>query len=375
MTKDNEAYIRIDKDAGLLVCLGEWTVLHVEQLTRQLKNIPAQAPDIQHVDCAELRALDSAGALMLVDLLADYKKRDIKIRLSGLKEKYQTLLRLVISQDEHMHRLPPLPKQPNWFYLVGEWATQKLFSGWDFLAFVGEASITLGRVILKPVNLCFQGVIQTIDDVGYQALGIVALLSFLVGIVLTYQVAVELKTYGANIYVVDLVGLIILREFGPLVTAIIAAGRTSTAFTAQIGTMKVNEEIDALRTMGISPIQRLVIPKVIGTLIAIPLLAVWADAFGVLGGMFMARSILDINYISFLHRFQEAVDAGEYIKGLIKTPVFALVIAAVGCFQGFQVASSADSVGSKTTQAAVQAIFLIIIVDAAFSVLYSWRGM
>ena len=139
--------------------------------------------------------------------------------------------------------------------------------------------------------------------------------------------------------------------------------------------MKVNEEIDALRTMGISPIQRLVIPKVIGTLIAIPLLAVWADAFGVLGGMFMARSILDINYISFLHRFQEAVDAGEYIKGLIKTPVFALVIAAVGCFQGFQVASSADSVGSKTTQAAVQAIFLIIIVDAAFSVLYSWRGM
>lgn len=374
ITKD-QAYIRIDKDAGLLLCLGEWTILHIEQLTRQLKNLPDQVPNIQQVDCTSLEALDSAGALMLVDLLAEYKKRQTKISLSGLKEKYQTLLRLVIAEDEHMHRLPPLPKQPNWFYLVGEWAAQKFFSAWDFLAFVGESSISLGRALLKPASLCFQGIIQTIDDVGYQALGIVALLSFLIGIVLTYQVAQELQTYGANIYVVDLVGLIMLREFGPLITAIIAAGRTSTSFTAQIGTMKVNEEIDALRTMGISPIQRLVIPKMMGTLIAIPLLAVWADAFGVLGGMFMSRTILDINYLSFLHRFQEAVDAGEYLKGLIKTPVFAMVIAAVGCFQGFQVASSADSVGNKTTQAAVQAIFLIIIVDAAFSMLYSWRGM
>lgn len=375
MAANDNAHIQIDKDAGSLICLGEWTVLHLEQLTRRLKKIPSQAPTIRQIDCAQIQALDSAGALMLVDLLADYKKRNIQITLSGLKEKYQTLLRLIISEDGKMHRLPPLPRQPNWFYLVGKWAAEKFISARDFLTFVGEASINLGRIILKPVNLCFRGVIQTMDDVGYQALGIVALLSFLVGIVLTYQVALELQTYGANIYVVDLVGLIMLREFGPLVTAIIAAARTSTAFTAQIGTMKVNEEIDALRTMGISPMQRLVIPKVIGALIAIPLLAVWADAFGVLGGMFMCRSILDINYISFMHRFQDAVDASEYVKGLIKTPVFAVVIAAVGCFQGFQVAGSADSVGRKTTQAAVQAIFLIIIVDAAFSVLYSWRGM
>ncbi len=370
-----EPQISVGEKPGLLNLSGAWNISHASILNRKLNAIFDQQLDIKQIDCADIEELDSAGALLLVEFLAEFKKRQIEINLSGLNERYLNLLQMIIAEDKRIHQSPNLPLNPNWFYLLGVWATEKYCAFRDFLAFIGESATLLVESARKPLKFYWDGIIQTIDDVGYQALGIVALLSFLVGIVLTYQIAIELKTYGANIYIVDITGLIILREFGPLITAIIAGGRTSTSFTAQIGTMKVNEEIDALRTMGVSPIQRLVLPKMIGALIAIPLLTVWADIFGVLGSMFMSKTLLGIQYYSFLHRFQHAIEVRHYISGLIKTPVFAILIAAVGCFQGFQVASSADSVGRRTTQAAVQSIFLIIIADAIFSVLFSWRGL
>jgi phospholipid/cholesterol/gamma-HCH transport system permease protein len=230
-------------------------------------------------------------------------------------------------------------------------------------------------LFLKPGRFQVRALLRIVEDAGYHALPIIALLSFLVGIVLAYQLGRQLETYGANIFIVDLSGMAILREFGPLITAIIVAGRTGSAFTAQIGLMKVNEEIDALKTMGLSAPNRIIIPRVLGTMIALPLLTIWANFFGVFGSMIMSRNMLGITPHDFLSRFADNIDTTMLWTGLGKTPVFAIAIALVGCFQGFRVSYTAESIGTHTTLSVVQAIFLIIVIDAIFSVLYSWAGL
>ena len=193
--------------------------------------------------------------------------------------------------------------------------------------------------------------------------------------VVAYQLGVQLRIYGANAYMVDLSGVAILREFSPLIASVIIAGRTSTSFAALLGTMKVNEELDALQTMGLSPVERLVIPKVLGLLIALPLLVVWGDIFGVFGSMVICKSMASINFHAFLERFKAEVAIKHLYIGLVKTPIFALIIAGIGCYQGFQAEGSAQSVGERTTKAAVQAIFLIILADGLFSILFNWMDI
>ena len=189
---------------------------------------------------------------------------------------------------------------------------------------------------------------------------------------IAYQGADQLQRFGANIYIADLVGLAMLRELSPLLTAIIVAGRSGSAYAAQIGTMKVTEEIDALRTIGISPQELLVLPKMLALIIALPLLTVFADVTGIIGGMIMARSKLDVSFDIFIDRLGDAVSLSSFLTGIVKAPVFAAIIALVGCFQGFQVGGSADSVGRQTTLSVVQAIFLVILTDALFSVVFNW---
>jgi phospholipid/cholesterol/gamma-HCH transport system permease protein len=203
------------------------------------------------------------------------------------------------------------------------------------------------------------------------ALPIVGLLSFLLGVVVAYQATDTLRRYGANLFVSDIVGLSMLREFAPLVTAIIVAGRSGSAYAAQIGTMQVTEEVDAMRTLGIPPLDMLVLPKVIALMIALPLLTVFADLTGLFGGMLMARSQLGVGFEDFLDRMVKAVTVTDYLLGLGKAPVFAAIIALVGCFQGFRTKGGADSVGRQTTHAVVQSIFLVIVADSMFSIAYS----
>jgi phospholipid/cholesterol/gamma-HCH transport system permease protein len=193
--------------------------------------------------------------------------------------------------------------------------------------------------------------------------------------VVAYQGADQLRQYGANIFVADLVGLSMLREFAPLMTAIIVAGRSGSAYAAQIGTMAVTEEIDAMRTLGIAPLDMLVLPKLLALMIALPLLTVFADVLGVLGGMLMARAQLGVNFGEFLDRFVLAVSPTAYLVGICKAPVFAAVIAVVGCYQGFRTSGGADSVGRQTTRSVVQGIFLVIVADALFSVAFSALGL
>ena len=245
----------------------------------------------------------------------------------------------------------------------------------QYFAFLGELSIYFIKSVWHPVRIQWRSIVNEIDMTGFRALSIIGVMMFLIGIVLAYQLGVELQNYGANIYVVDVTGVAILREFSPLITSVIIAGRTSTSYAALIGTMKVNEEIDALKTMGFSPMDRLVTPKILGLLVALPLLVVWGSLFGLLGSMVMAKSMLGIGYYSFLERLQSTVAVKHLYLGLVKTPIFALIIAGIGCFQGFQAEGSAQSVGVRTTKAAVQAIFLIIFADALFSILFNWIGL
>lgn len=239
------------------------------------------------------------------------------------------------------------------------------------LSFVGESSIALGGWVVHPARARWRPVLFNLRSAGFDALPIVGLLSFLLGIVVAYQGADQLRQYGANIYVTDLVGLSMLREFAPLMTAIIVAGRSGSAYAAQIGTMAVTQEIDAMRTLGIPPLEMLVLPKLIALVIALPLLTVFADVLGVMGGMLMAQAQLGVSYSEFLGRFPHAVSVTSYLVGIGKAPVFAVIIALVGCFQGFQTRGGPESVGQHTTRAVVHSIFLVIVADAVFSVAFS----
>lgn len=372
MSSDHQptANFVLDDDGSTLRCVGTWTISNVKHLYHLLSTLRGKEKQITHIDGSQINGFDSAGALLLSDLLKKIKVDDHAIHLDGLKSRYLALYRAVVKRIQAAEGAR-VPARNNLFYVAGVWAIEKYLQVIEFLAFVGELCVLLVRGLATPHRLPWRDLIAVMDETGCKALGIIALMSFLIGIVLAYQLAVQLRTYGANIFIVDTTGIAILREFAPLITAVIMAGRTSTAFAALIGTMKVNEEIDALCTMGIQPVQRLVLPRVVALLITLPLLVVWADVFGVLGSMVMAKGILHIGFIAFLERFDVAVGLKHYLLGLIKTPVFAMVIAGVGCFQGFAVGTSAESVGKQTTKAAVQAIFLIIIVDALFSVFYS----
>ena len=361
-------------DGDTLKCHGQWTISSVNDLNSKLSSLHHQQQSITEVDGSGIQGLDSAGALVLGELLQRLELDAERIDLGGFKKRYLALFRAVIKRLAKTEESNP-PKHGNFFYNTGIWTIEKLIQIVEFIAFTGELAVLMVKGLATPHRLPWRDLIMVMDETGCKALGIIALMSFLIGVVLAYQLAVQLREYGANIFIVDTTGIAILREFAPLITAVIMAGRTSTAFAALIGTMKVNEEVDALSTMGIQPVQRLVLPRVFAMLITLPLLVVWADVFGVLGSMVMAKSILHIGFISFLERFDIAVGLKHYILGLIKTPVFAMVIAGVGCFQGFAVGNSAESVGRQTTKAAVQAIFLIIIVDALFSIFYSLLGL
>lgn len=264
-----------------------------------------------------------------------------------------------------------LPARPNLFERVGKSTVDQIKHLVEALSFIGETAYALAKCIIQPQRIRWRPILFNIRTAGFDAMPIVGLLSFLLGIVVAYQGAGQLRQYGANIFVADLVGLSMLREFAPLMTAIIIAGRSGSAYAAQIGTMAVTEEIDAMRTLGISPQELLVLPKVIALFIAMPLLTVFADALGVFGGMLMAQQQLDVGFVEFLDRFVKAVSPTAFMIGVGKAPIFALIIAMVGCFQGFRTRGGADSVGRQTTRSVVQSIFLVIVADALFSVAFS----
>ena len=375
MSNQDLAKIEMDAATGSVLLSGAWMVTQLGEVQKIITKLTLPGTARIIFQGGKITQLDSAGAWLIQQFINSCKKQNKNIILKDFSQAQCDLLTLINKEVDKVKNPPPLPKRHNLFYKVGQETQNKTHEFTNFLAFIGEIMFSIIRSIQEPRRFQWKSFLREIDLTGFRALPIIALLSFLIGIVLTYQMGLQLKTYGANIYIVNLSGVAILREFGPLITAIIVAGRTSSSFTAEIGLMKINEEVDALKTMGFSPINRLVIPKLLGLIITLPLLTVWSDVFGVFGSMFMSKGMLDIGYFDFMQRFQNVIELSDYLTGLSKAPIFAMVIAAVGCYQGLQVSMSAESVGKLTTKSVVQAIFLIIIADAAFSIIFSWLGI
>jgi phospholipid/cholesterol/gamma-HCH transport system permease protein len=240
------------------------------------------------------------------------------------------------------------------------------------LGFIGESTVGIWRSLNAPSGIRWRALLRGLELDGFNALPITGLLSFLIGVVIAYQGAEQLRKFGTNIFVVDLVGISLLREISPLIVAILIAGRSGSAYAAEIGTMKVTEELDAVQTLGLSPVQLLVLPRVLALVIALPLLTVYADGLGVFGGMLIASNQLNVSFTEFVDRFEEAVALRHFLIGIGKAPFFAFIIALVGCYQGFQIRGGVDDVGRHTTTSVVQSIFLVIVFDAWCSIVLSW---
>ena len=357
-----------------LILSGRWTASGIGALPPQLLAVqPAPGTSVT-VDGAQVEALDTAGAWTLQQWLLRLRRDGVPVAIVGLRAEPARLLEAIarhVRDPAATATLLVRPEASNALDQIGRHTVGATGQAVALLAFVGESALALATCLAHPKRLRWRPILFNIRSAGFDALPIVGLLSFLLGVVVAYQAADQLRRYGANIFVADLVGLSMLREFAPLMTAIIIAGRSGSAYAAQIGTMAVTEEIDAMRTIGIAPLELLVLPKVIALVIALPLLTVFADVLGVFGGMVMARAQLGVSYGEFLDRFSKAISVTSYLIGIGKAPVFAAIIAVVGCFQGMRTRGGPDSVGRQTTRAVVQGIFLVIVADALFSVAFS----
>jgi phospholipid/cholesterol/gamma-HCH transport system permease protein len=372
MSKSVDASIAISPQQNDQIdCFGAWTLqgIHKKNLDQAFKKLNRSTASPVILNAEAITHMDSSGAWQLYQWKTQLAKKR-KVQLVGLNSKHNVLFEMI---EQAAKQIKPLPhvKTYTGLALLGKKTIQSWQEFNSYLSFIGKNFISAWHTLSQPRQLRGRAILSIIENTGLDALGIIALLSFMIGIVLTYQMGFQLKNFGATRFIIDLLGLAILREFAPLLTAIMVAGRSGSAFTAQLGMMKIKEEIDALNTMGVRPSQLLILPRIWGLLIALPLLTVWADIFGLLGGMAMTHNLLNISYTEFLQRFPKVVSLSSLIIGVGKAPVFALIIASTACFQGLRVSGSADSVGRQTTRSVVQAIFFIIVADALFSILFS----
>lgn len=356
-------------------CQGSWSVTRLDSLNNDGATLQAKKGESITVSGANLDYFDSAGALALHDIVAKLRHRGYQVTLVDFSEQQLALLDLIEKNKTRVHYTPAAPSHDTFLSALGKQTVDKVEQADGFVVLLGDLCLTFATACMNWRRFRFADIISNIYTTGIQALPILALLSFLIGVVLAYQMGIQLETYGANIFIAYVSGMAIFREFGPLITAIIVAGRTSSSYTAQLGSMKINEEIDVIQTMGLSPTELLVLPKIIGLTLILPLVIFCSNVFGILGAMIMSSSKLGISYIDFLERIRDSVGLKHMLLGLYKAPAFSIIIAMVGCYQGFAVKPNADSIGTQTTKAVVQALFLIIIADSCYTMVYSWMGL
>jgi phospholipid/cholesterol/gamma-HCH transport system permease protein len=353
---------------------GDWLVATAAELDRRLRAVQMPSGKRVTLDLKGIERLDTAGAWLLLRTEHDLKARGNAVDIRDLRANLAPLFEQVRTGGMVTPARHPRPAHhtiAGFLARIGEISLGLVARAIRLLAFFGVISIAAGRVLLRPRRLRITALVAQMEQTGVNAVPIVGLLSFLVGVVIAYQGADQLRRFGAEIYTVNLLGVGVLRELGVLMAAIIIAGRSGSAFTAQLGTMQVNEEIDALRTIGIDPVEVLVLPRLFGLMLTLPMLALCANLFGLLGGCLMAWMTLDITPPQFIRQLQASLYPWTFWIGLIKAPFFAFIIALVGCYEGFLVARSAESVGRQTTLSVVESIFLVIVADAAFSIVFS----
>jgi phospholipid/cholesterol/gamma-HCH transport system permease protein len=346
---------------------GNLTLARIRKLSERLDAVEGERLTI---DLSDVGRMDTVGAWLIHKLA---RGRDAEI--VGATEDQRSLLDHVAEADRpvKVRGEPPPPIQR----VVGQVGGAVAVAGttlFGLVGFFGALLIALWNVITHPRRFRFNAVVQRFEVVGVHALGIIGLMSFLVGIVIAQQGAVQLRQFGAEVFTINLIGRSAVKELGVLMTAIMVAGRSGSAFAAQLGSMKLTEEIDAMRTIGVSPMEALVLPRVLATVLLMPLLGFYAAIMAIVGGGIFSWLDLDIPPITFVQRIREVVPMTDLWQALIKAPVFGLIIAMAGCYQGMQVEGNAEDVGLRTTAAVVQAIFLVIVLDAFFAVFFTSIG-
>lgn len=355
-------------DGGTLAFSGPMTVASLGVVDPRLRAIDGA---VEKIDLGKVTRIDTVGAWT-----AWHLSQRLGAEVVSCSPEAERLIAAISKADDNRTpveapRLPVLERVPE---QIGDTMVGLGHGALQVLGFLGQIVQSLGMLIAHPKRFRGKALVHQMELVGVNALGIIGLMSFLVGIVIAQQGAVQLRQFGAEIYTVNLVGRLTLRELGILMTAIMVAGRSGSAFSAQLGTMKLTEEVDAMRTIGVSPMEALVVPRILATMLMMPLLGIYSAALGIVGGAFLASVSLGIPFLTFLSRIQEVVPLHDVWVGLLKGPVFGLIVAVAGCYQGMQVKANAEEVGTRTTAAVVMAIFMVIVLDAFFAIFFTEIG-
>ncbi|MGC1331726.1 MlaE family lipid ABC transporter permease subunit [Pseudomonas sp.] len=368
-----QAHLDTSTQPARLRIAGDWTLPHYARLRQLARQLTGRYDHNTPIDLDQLGAIDTAGASLLVELLGAERLGRLADTAVHLPGSSRALLQTVYcSMQDFCEPLkePELNVGIQLLSRIGTAVSTVWQDTLQLLGFVGLILETLARGLLRPKRWRVTAVVAHIEQTGLDAAPIVALLTFLVGAVVAFLGATILSNFGASIYTVNLVAFSFLREFGVLLTAILMAGRTASAFTAQIGSMKANEEIDAIRTLGLDPMELLVVPRVLALLVALPALTFLAMLCGIIGGGVVCALSLGISPAMFLSKLQADISVQHFLVGLVKAPVFAFIIAAIGCLEGFKVSGSAESVGAHTTSSVVQSIFVVIVLDAVAALFF-----
>jgi len=369
------AYLEVERRDGVMQInlRDDWVFANIGKLQQLLDDIQPSGEQRVRFQCSGLQDFDLAGAWILYERSMDYEEQGVETEFTGFQATHFKFLQHIIDLAAEKEYVPDFfDSRPN--HLLRDSIRKIGANTIEAVDSVGYIARAVLDGIKRPSRLVIGEAIRQVHSCGVAAIPIVTVICFLMGVVLAYQSARQLEQFGANIFMVDLVANAIFRELGVLLAAIMVAGRSGSAFAAALGTMKLTEEVDALRVMGLNPNQVLIIPRILGLVIALPLLTVFADAAGMLGGAFIGATVLDISGFAFSERLAIAITANDVWVGLSKAPVFAFLIAVTGTLRGMQVKGSAEELGRLTTVAVVQSIFLIIVADAIFTVVYSRIG-
>ena len=365
-----------EADAVVLRPRGRWDVGGIAALDSDLRGMRPVAGKAIRIDLGAVEALDTAGAWVLYRTERTWRGAGHETEISGARPEHSLLLDQIRANDKPCEIEPA--RDALWVKVladVGEGVADGFRETGQLLGLVGAVLTTFLRGLRRPRHLRLTSLVHHIEKAGLNAIPIVGLIAFLIGVVLAYQGSTQLARFGAEIFSVNLVAVAVLREMGILLTAVVVAGRSGSAFTAHIGSMKANEEVDALRALGLDPVEILVLPRVLALAIAMPLLAFFADIMGLLGGGVMAWAALGISPGAFIERLNAAVGLWAFWVGIIKAPVFGILIALVACNEGLRVVGGAEGVGRRTTRSVVISIFLVIVVDAFFSIFFAYIGV
>ncbi len=351
---------------------GSLSIGDATALAKELAAIPVKPKQYLVIDGHGVASIDSAIALVLKKQMYRWQSQGCHVALKSFNQQATDIMAFV---DKHsQYRMPPKVVRPSMISVLEDIgvATEKIIKNFTHLiAFSGLVVERLLLALRHPSRLRVTPLVAQLDQIGFRALAIVGLITFLIGAVIVNQGAFYLRQVGADVFTVDLLSITMLREFGILLTAVIVAGRSGSAFTAQIGSMQLNEEIDAMKTLGMNPIDVLVLPRILALVLIMPLLAFYADLMGLLGGALTAWVTLEVSPVAFIQRFEEAVTVSSFYVGILKAPFFGIMIGLSGCYEGMCVRGSAEKLGFHTTRSVVQSIFLVIVMDAAFAMIFT----